>query len=193
MNSEHIVDVFKHTLTKAPEVLHAEKNIRLSGKHDVWDVTASYAQQPGLRELYVQLKYTDMNIQGMSCVVEVSSGHTVRIDLSFDGSGPVIDLYTSKTLVSVFYNRIEDNVRFSINTEIPQMSIADLISHKRNVLVQTISQAVQCDMAKPGALDAESATESDTHIVRDMAVQALESVGSTLDEVALCREKLTQH
>lgn len=189
MTPEQISQVFEQSFREKPTKLEVQKNVRLSGRSDVWDINAEYAED-GLKQLYIQLKRKELVVYGLSCTVEVSDKKIIRFDFAFDSTGPVVDVFTSKVSASFFYNRLEDNNRFVINTEIDKVTIADLISKNLNLLVSTFNNVRHIDVAKPGELDMSSATEEERKTVLQMLNEGLEKTKTVLEEVVIFADKI---
>lgn len=189
MTSEHITQVFEQSFREKPTKLEVQKNIRLSGKSDVWDIKAEYAEGD-LKQVYIQLKRRELVVYGLSYTVEISDKKMIRFDFAFDAQGPVVDIFTSKVTASFFYNRIEDNNRFVINTEIDKMTIADLISKNFDLLVSTFNDARHIDVAKPGVMDMTNATEVEKGMILQMLNEGLEKCKKVMEEIAIFADRV---
>ncbi len=188
MNPDHITQAFENSFTLKPAKLSVEKNIRLSSKSDVWDINATYEQVP-LQDMYIQLKRVELIVFGLTCTVKLEDKKVVRFSFALDAQGPVIDMWSSKVLASVFYNR-EDNTRFSINIEIDKYGIPELVSKKRDVLTTSFKQARMCDVMRPGVLGAEEASQEERGDLLRLAVEGLEKIKDTLGEMNVFAEKV---
>lgn len=189
MTPEHITQVFEQSLQEKPTKLEVQKNVRLSSKSDVWDITAEYVVGD-LQKLYIQLKQKELIVYALSCTVEISNKRIIRFDFALDSAGPVVDVFTSKVAASFFYNRVEDNNRFVINTEIDRVTIADLISKNLSLLSSTFNNARHIDVAKPGELNMVDATEAEREMVLQMLNEGLDKIKKVLEDVALFAEKV---